>query len=255
MERNRETVKAIREVDPHHIIFLEGNYWSQDFSEMDMPFAPNIAYSPHYYNPAATRAGSWPMEIGGVVHDRRMMDRDVAYRDAFMKKYDVPVWMGEFGTRRYPDLEDKNRVLKDYIESFEELGHSWCYWCFKDLGLRGPLYLKPESEWARFTKPIRELKIKYHTDRAHTDAKSWRYEQFLQGYQEGEFELSKDKLAELLDRNIRETLSDQLTLTFAKQIADLSVADIDRMTDSFRFENCLIYEPWANIFKAAGKKR
>ena len=103
--------------------------------------------------------------------------------------------------------------------------------------------------WFKFTESIRALKLKYHTDRAHTDAQPWTYEQFLGDYQPGDFALSKKELAALLDRNVRETLSDQLTLTFAKQFAELSLEEIDSLTDSFLFENCLVYEPWAKIFK------
>lgn len=244
----RETVAAIREIDPDHIIFIEGNFWSQDYSEIDPPFAPNLAISPHYYNPAGIRVGSWPMEINGVTQDRARMEQDMDFRDEYMRKYDVPVWVGEFGVRRYESLSDKDLVLKDYIDCFESRGHSWCYWSFKDFGLRGPLYLKPDNPWTAFTKEIRELKIKYHTDRAHTDAKPWTYEQFIGDYQPGEFELSREKLAELLDRNMRETLSDQLALTFGRKFAELSLEEIDALTDSFLFENCEIYKPWADIF-------
>lgn len=249
----RETVASIREVDPNHIIFLEGDQWSIDFSQMDAPFDPQLAYSPHYYNPAATRHGTWPMEVDGVMQDRAKMDEDTDARISFMKKYDVPVWMGEFGARRYPVIEDKAQALRDYIQCYEDRGSSWCYWNFKDFGLRGPVYLKPENAWYKFTQEIRDLKVKYHTDRAHTDEKPWTYQQFLGDYQEGEFELSKEQLTALLDRNIRETLSDQLTKTFARKFATLSLEEIESLTDSFLFENCLIYEPWAEIFAEAGR--
>lgn len=249
----QETVAAIREVDPDHIIFIEGNYWSQDYSQIDAPFDANLAISPHYYNAAATRAGTWPMVVDNVMQSRGRMEQDMDSRDAYARKYNVPVWIGEFGVRRYENLADKDAVLRDYIDCFESRGHSWCYWSFKDFGLRGPLYLKPNNKWYEFTSEIRALKIKYHTDRAHTDEHPWTYEQFLDDYQEGEFELSKQELASLLDRNMRETLSDQLTITFGKQFAKLSLEEIDELTDSFLFENCEIYRPWAEIFASYDK--
>lgn len=249
----RETVAAIREVDPHHIIFLEGNQWSTDFSQMDAPFDDKLAYSPHYYNPAATRRGTWPMEVDGVMQNRDRMEADISERDGFMKRYNVPLWIGEFGVRRYPDIEIKDDILREYLRCFEARGHSWCYWNFKDFGLRGPLYLKPDNAWYAFTQDIRALKIKYHADRAHTDDAPWTYEQFLGRYQAGEFELSQKELANLLDRNVRETLGDQLTLTFGKKFASLTFEDIERLTDSFLFENCEAYRPWANIFANAAK--
>ena len=250
----REVVEAIRAIDKEHIIFLEGNLWSQDYSQIDAPFAEGLACSPHYYNLAAIRYGTWPMVIDGENYDRARMEADMDFRDEYMRRHNVPVWVGEFGVRRYENLRDKDAALRDYIDCFEQRGHSWCYWSFKDFGLRGPLYMRPGNAWDRFTKEMRDLKIKYHTDRAHTDAKPWSYEQFIGEYREGEFELSQKKLAELLDRNIRETLSDQLTLTFGRKFAELSVAEIAELTDSFKFENCEIYQPWADIFKSCAEK-
>lgn len=250
----RETVAAIRQVDPDHIIFLEGDQWSIDFSRMDAPFDPQLAYSPHYYNPAATRQGAWPMVVDGEMQDRAQMEKDMDARDGFMRKHKAPVWVGEFGARRYPSVEDKTRALREYIGCFEARGYSWCYWNFKDFGLRGPLYLKPDNAWYRFTQEIRDLKLKYHSDRAHTDQHPWSYEQFLGGYRAGEFVLTKAQLAALLDRNVRETLSDQLTMTFARKFACLSLDEIETLTDSFLFENCLVYQPWADIFQAASAR-
>lgn len=183
------------------------------------------------------------------------MEKDMALRDGFMRTHQVPVWIGEFGARRYPVLEDKARALRDYIQCFEARGHSWCYWNFKDFGLRGPLYLKPDNPWFQFTQEIRVLKLKYHTDRAHTDEHPWDYAQFIGDYQAGEFELTKAQLAALLDRNVRETLSDQLTMTFARKFATLSLEEIETLTDSFLFENCLVYQPWAEIFSRASDER
>ena len=71
----------------------------------------------------------------------------------------------------------------------------------------------------------------------------------------GEFQLSKEELASLLDRNIRETLSDQLTMTFGRRFAKLSLDEIEELTDSFLFENCEIYRPWADIFASYVKQR
>ena len=58
----RETVAAIRQVDPHHIIFLEGDQWSIDFSKMDAPFDVSVKQKGtgsllHGYSLAQKRAG------------------------------------------------------------------------------------------------------------------------------------------------------------------------------------------------------
>ena len=249
-----ETVAAIREIDPDHIIFLEASHPEQDYEKLDPPFAPNLVYSPHYYNPAAIRPGSWPMEVDGVLQDRAQIERDTDWRDGWILRHNAPVWIGEFGVRRYDSLPDKDSVLREILDCYEKRGHSWCYWSFKDFELRGPLYIDPKSAWAEFTRPIRMLKLKYHADRSHTDLKPWRYDQFLEDWEEGDFECSREALEMKLDRNLRDTLADQLTLTFARQFAALTFDEIDALTDSFRFENCRIYEPWAEIFREYGEK-
>ena len=44
----RRVVAAIRKVDPEHIIFLDGNRYSQDFSMLGPPI-PNVVYTLHNY--------------------------------------------------------------------------------------------------------------------------------------------------------------------------------------------------------------
>lgn len=247
----RETTKAIREIDEKHIIFIGGNNYCQDFSEMEEPFADNLVYKPHYYNIAATRKSNYPNEvIDGVLYNKEKMERDMDYRDAYMKKYNVPCWIGEFGVRRFPDLDGKDQALKDYLSVIEERGHSWCYWDFKDMNLRGPLYINPESEWTKFLKDISELKQKYNTDRSNVMGNEWDLSSVFKEYKDGDFVQDRKEIEELLVRNMRETLADALTMKFGEMFSKLSYDQIDKITDSFKFENCMIYHPWAEIFKS-----
>ncbi len=45
----------------------------------------------------------------------------------FQKKYDVPIFVGEFSTVRWGDVESSITYLRDAIELFEEYGWSWTY--------------------------------------------------------------------------------------------------------------------------------
>lgn len=247
----REAVEAIRAIDKEHIIFIEGNHAARTFEEIDPPFADNLVYSPHYYCPAATRPGEYPgteaesKEWCDIAAMRIAMDK----RDKFMEEYNVPCWVGEFGARRYADIEGKHRALRDYFTVFNERGHSWCYWDFKDLGLRGPLYINPESPWALFVKDFLKLKERYKTDRSNVVGEGWDLSFVFRDYEPGDFVWNKGIVEDRLVRNMRETLSDMLTMTFAKKFARLSNSEIDALTDSFLFENCLRYEPWIEVFK------
>ena len=51
-------------------------------------------------------------------------------------------------------------------------------------------------------------------------------------------------------RTVRSALGDFLTERFGQMFRDLSLEDIDALTDSFLFSNCKHYEPWEEILKA-----
>lgn len=244
-----EVTKAIRDVDKGHMIFLEGNFWSQDFDELDAPFDNNTVYSNHYYCDAAVTPYDYPGTTDGVTYNIDEMRRQMDKRDHYMAEHNIPCWVGEFGVRRFGNLEGKDQALRDYITVYEERGHSWCYWNFKDLSLRGPLYIDENSPWRQFLNKIQPLKDKYHTDRSMLLNDAWDLSSVFGAYEEGDFVGGLDEVKELVIRNMRETLGDQLTLKFGQLFAELSMEEIDALTDSFLFENCKIYEPWEKIFK------
>ena len=247
----RRAAEAIRRIDAKHILFIEGNFWATDFSEMDPPFDDNVVYSSHYYCPAAVQIGRYPGEADGVLYDQEQMIRDVAARDEYMLRHNVPTWVGEFGVRRFENLKDKGQAFRDYIAAYEKLNDSWCYWNFKDLGLRGPLYLDPDGPWCRFVKEICDLKAKYQTDYANAlDDKAWDLSSIIGCYQEGDFACSYATFYKRFTRTVRSSLGDFLTERFGQMFVDLSPEDIDALTDSFLFGNCKHYEPWEEILKA-----
>ena len=79
--------KAIREVDPDHILFLDGNSYSMDFSAFE-EVLPNCVYSIHDYSGMGFPAGE-PYEGKDEQDDllRRQYERKVA----FMRERKVPV--------------------------------------------------------------------------------------------------------------------------------------------------------------------
>lgn len=240
------TIREIRSVDPKHLIFVEGNQWSQRFELLrDSDFGEGIVYSPHYYCDTAVQACAYP-ENG-----RAEMRADMDLRDQWIRQQGRPVWVGEFGARRLGEPEDKNRALRDYLRVFAERGESWCYWSLKDLRVRGPLYLDEASAWAEFTAGFIELKKRYCTDRSLPVSESWDLSAIFRGYQPEEFVHSRQTVQELAIRNLRETLANELTWTFAKRFAACSPAQIEAMTDSFLYQNCRHFEPWEQILREA----
>jgi hypothetical protein len=81
--------KAIRAIDPHHILFLDGNTFGMDFSAFGDPL-PNAVYTCHDYsnygfpNPPAKFTGSKEQ----IEFHERQFERKAEY----MRKIKGPVW-------------------------------------------------------------------------------------------------------------------------------------------------------------------
>ena len=111
---------AIRDVDKNHIIFVEGNWYATDFSDLTPPWDANMVYSFHKY---------WS-------------ENNHASIQAFiniMNKYNVPLWAGEFG-------ENSNPWLYDCIKLFEDNQIGWCWWTYKKISSINCLFSAPISE-------------------------------------------------------------------------------------------------------------
>jgi hypothetical protein len=114
----RDLVTAVREVDPHHPIFLAAAQWSTNFSVFGPPFATNIAYTYHKF---------WASTHRDSVQD---------YVD-FSSRYNVPILLGEAG-----ELSDSwNTAFRKLNESF---GIGWSFWTYKE----------PDSTTAAVSSPL-----------------------------------------------------------------------------------------------------
>ena len=107
---------AIREVDQHHIIVIEGNGWGNNYNGILPPWDDNMVLSFHKYWNYNT-----PNEI------QKYLD----YRE----KYNLPIWLGESG-------ENSNVWFTDAIKLMEENNIGWCWWPLKKLGYNNPLQIE-----------------------------------------------------------------------------------------------------------------
>ncbi|MFO7889040.1 MAG: cellulase family glycosylhydrolase [bacterium] len=98
-------VKAIREIDKNHIIFIEGNWYATDFTALSPPFDGNMVYSFHKYWNENTQNS-----IQSYVHLRN--------------QYSIPLWMGESG-------ENSNPWFYNCIQLLECNDIGWCWWTHK----------------------------------------------------------------------------------------------------------------------------
>lgn len=117
-----EIVDSIRTVDPDHIIFIEGNWYANDFTGLTPPWFDNFVYSPHkYWSHNETEDLQWVLSL----------------RDA----YNVPLYFGESG-------ENSNTWYHDAISNFESHGIGWAWWPMKKVeSISGPLSITKTEDY------------------------------------------------------------------------------------------------------------
>jgi len=116
-----EITSAIRQVDRNHLLFIEGNWWANDFTGLTPPWDSNMAYSFHKYWNANDRASiQWMLDL--------------------RSKQNVPIWCGEAG-------ENSNVWFNDAIRLLETYAIGWAWWPLKKVeSISGPLSaLKPSG--------------------------------------------------------------------------------------------------------------
>jgi endoglucanase len=99
---------AIREVDPNHMIIIEGNCWGNNYNGMFPLWDNNMALSFHKYW-SYNDQGS----IAGIINLRNL--------------HDVPIWLGESG-------ENSNAWFTEAIQLVEKNGIGWAWWPLKKIG-------------------------------------------------------------------------------------------------------------------------
>ncbi len=113
---------AIREVDTNHIIFIEGNWFANDFTGLTPPWDDNMVYSPHKY---------WSFNDQGSI--QWVLD--------LRNQYNIPLYLGESG-------ENSNVWFKEAIELLEANDIGWAWWPMKKVeSIAGPLSVLKTPEY------------------------------------------------------------------------------------------------------------
>ncbi|MDD5259792.1 MAG: glycoside hydrolase family 5 protein [bacterium] len=129
--------QAIRATGDRHIIFIEGNTWSQEFEFLGRPWDDNLAFSFHYYLPGdftfnCTRNLRYPGKINGELWNRKKMENILQRYVKLQKKYRIPIYCGEFGVNlRCPDCATELAWVRDVLEIFKKYGIHYTYWTYK----------------------------------------------------------------------------------------------------------------------------
>lgn len=242
----RRLTKAIRKVDPDHILFLEGNFYSRYFDELDPPFDANTVYSCHNYVPPGLVNGVYPGMAWGVQYDFAKLEEDYEHLRSFMRRHHVPNWVGEFGSKYWGTRYDCYRLkaVDDIISIFEKYKDHWTIWTYKDIGVMGLVYVRQDSEWMKRTHKGRLLKKRIGCDFWTQDSQLTHRirRDVIKGLKR---ELKDNKLPyQEFDKRLNMTLggvlfSEFILPIYAAQFKGMSDDEIDRMMKSFHFENCI----------------
>ncbi len=253
----RRIVEAIRRVDPDHIIFLEGNRFSQDFSALGAPL-PNVVYSLHnYVVPGFIDGGDYPGISRGEYFDKAILHQQFIQACKYMLKHQTPIWVGEFGPVYTGQLEKdamRYQILKDQLSFYKELEASWCLWTYKDLGLQGVVGLQADTPWMQRIRPILEKKSILGVDswggldgnvRHIMEPIEQTFEEFFPNYKPYPFDAKWQ-----INRAVRHILlAEPLIEDFYPLLKDLEYQEIDALMASFQFKNCVPRQPLVEIIK------
>ncbi|PAP77136.1 cellulase family glycosylhydrolase [Rubrivirga marina] len=99
--------EAIREVDPNHLLFIEGNFYATDFSALEEPVDDNMVYAFHKY---------WS-SVG---------QPSIQYLLDLRAETGVPLWLGETGENSNPWFYAVRRLA-------EANGIGWNWWTHKKI--------------------------------------------------------------------------------------------------------------------------
>jgi len=122
-------VAAIREVDPYHLIVVEGGRFSSDFSMFPGPVSGNQMYGFHMY--------TW-------FGDNRL--QAFANLRAVAESQGVPMWAGEFGEN---DYEMITTTVQMYEDPANRVTAGWSFWTWKKVPVRNPalVAIDPPESW------------------------------------------------------------------------------------------------------------
>lgn len=280
---SREIVAQIRDVDPDHIIILEGNRYAKEFDLLGDPM-PNVLYSIHEYPPPAFMRGSrypgithltqvWTStdgqshEFGGLLpgdskdqyFDKATLERGFRERSEYMIRTGTPVFVGEFNaifTGNPVTDSERLTLLGDQFDIYTKHSASWSFWPYKDIGMCAPVLVDPDSTWIRRIRPVLEKKARLGVDRwggNHDQIMSVMgplkelFAREFPGY--SPFPFGSD---DLIARMVPEILfAEAMQADFAECFRDMPEDEIDEMMRSFRLENCVIRQPLASLLRSA----
>lgn len=254
----------VRQVDPDHILIVEGNLQGGDFSVFETTPWPNTIYSFHDYAAAGFRgAGGYPRLQNDRPFGPAELEADFVRRSQYMRQTNTPMWVGEFGPMYEADPQiDAQRValLSDQLAIYEKYQAGWSLWTYKDLGLQGLVQVAPDSPWRTRLAGFLAKKERLGGDAWGGNSPAIRplIQPLLEALQD-EFPnynphpFGADWQVSRLVRAV--LLGEALNVDFAEAFIGLSETEIDTLMRSFCFEQCVVNAPVGETLAAAAARQ
>lgn len=237
-----DVTKAIRSVDPNHILFLEGDLYAMKFDCIHQITDENTALTFHYYPTV------WEPELFSDTYSpekrrekfREILDQLISIRETFGR----PIICGETGY----DIDKNNvshamQLLDETLSLFHEKEVSWIIWCYKDAQFMGLCYPKPGSPWMQFTDQIHQ-KWNHYKEREEADELMNDIRKYP------EFSSASDDLCYAMQFRQRGILYRfQAECILIPLLEQYTPAHMMELPQSFLFENCDYYKEYADLLR------
>lgn len=223
---------AIRSIDPKHIIVLEGDDFSRRFEGLDAPYGDNMVYSSHNYS-FVTR---FHPEITDPEEIRQATRKEFYECEgfAFSKKYDVPLWVSEFG------------LNENQLEVFAEEGIHWTAWSYKTSNFFSIVSAKPDSPYLAHIAPYQKNTFGFRGAGSPQAQKVMDAIKALQGAIQDAMMPQLPEFDPIQhDEYFPKTISDiyyapLMQHAYLDLFKGIDKKEIDALMDSFTFKNCRI---------------
>lgn len=240
-EYYEETIAAIRTVDQNHVIILEGDMFSMDFSGLKHFKDKQIALGFHYYPTV------WQPELLERTLDRSVRKAKIAdgldKLLSISKEFGRPAFCGEFGYGiDCGEADFTGNLLKDTLDLMAERDMDWCLWCYKDAHFMSLISPKRDGRWMKLTDAV---KGKWNQDIEKAQAN-----ELIKLIQKECFPEMTDKEKYLMQFRLRACLY-ILQKEYVLKAALIHIAEDELLTyaDEFCYENCEIEEGTKEIVK------
>lgn len=232
----RKVLAEIRKYDREHIVFIEGNAFTTDFSMLEPVEDPQVAYEFHFY--------PFVKEPAVLTHEMSRERRKKIFAEEFQQllsireKYKRPLWCGELGlVLEQEEIDFQMEIIEDMLDLCEQHEVSWALWLYKDANVMGIVYPKVETPWRQLTEEIKQVWNQHKEQEKGEALVDYMAETYFKPISKKEryplqFRMRTIMQVICVEQNLKPYLQKR------------SWEEMSRLPESFRWENC---EHWSEL--------